>query len=190
MRPVPENPYLPAPHADPPLPRHRGRHFRLPAALPHVVSSAFARPASARQEAGALLYGVRGTDVGDVDPAGPRLDILPQIGHRTQYRIPLSRSPPPRRRPAPGLVTVGQVHSHPGEDVEHSWYDDRHAISTRAVSFVLPNYGLDAAVPGSLASASTTTWTAGGTSDRHADRHASVFHRCTTADPRLARRGP
>ena len=145
MRPVPENPYLPAPHADPPQPYlHPRRHLHLPASLPPTVSGAFAETADARQEAGALLYGVRGIQVGDADVVHA-LVIPPQIGHRTHYRMPPdSIAAASAATLEHGWVTLGQVHSHPGEDVEHSWYDDRHAISIRAVSFVLPHYGRDA----------------------------------------------
>jgi proteasome lid subunit RPN8/RPN11 len=142
MRPIPENPYLPAPPAEPPQPYQQpGRHLHLPTALPQAVSAAFAGAAGARQEAGALLYGVRGTEAGQADVVYAL--VLPaQAGHRTHYRIPpesiAAASAATRAR---GLVTLGQVHSHPGQDIEHSWYDDRHAISTRAVSIVLPNYG-------------------------------------------------
>jgi proteasome lid subunit RPN8/RPN11 len=107
------------------------------------VSTAFAEATVARREAGALLYGVGSTDVGDADIVHT-LVIPAQIGHRTHYRIPPESIAAASAATRPlGLVTVGQVHSHPGEDVEHSWYDDRHAISTRAVSFVLPRYGRD-----------------------------------------------
>lgn len=135
---------MPAPYAGPPLPyRQLGRHLQLPAALPRAVSAAFADPAVGRLEAGALLYGVRAAE-----PGGPDLVhalVIPvQAAYRTHYRIPpdsiAAASIAARAR---GLVTLGQVHTHPGASVEHSWYDDRHAISVRAVSFVLPGYGRD-----------------------------------------------
>jgi proteasome lid subunit RPN8/RPN11 len=145
MRPVHENPYLSAPHAEPPQSyRHPGRHLHLPDALPQAVSAAFAEAGAAEQEAGALLYGVRAADADDTDVVHA-LVIPAQMGHRTHYRIPPESIAAASAVTRPlGLVTVGQVHSHPGENVEHSWYDDRHAISTRAVSFVLPRYGRDA----------------------------------------------
>jgi hypothetical protein len=40
-----------------------------------------------------------------------------------------------------GLVTRAQVHTHPGRNVHHSWYDDGHAISRKALSVVFPFYG-------------------------------------------------
>jgi hypothetical protein len=36
---------------------------------------------------------------------------------------------------------VAQVHSHPGDGVEHSGYDDRMVASRRALSLVFPRYG-------------------------------------------------
>jgi proteasome lid subunit RPN8/RPN11 len=108
------------------------------------VSAVFAEAVWARQEAGALLYGVGGTEVADADVVHA-LVVPAQIGHRAHYRIPPeSIAVASAATRARGLVTIGQVHSHPGDDVEHSWYDDRHAISVRAVSFVLPHYGRDA----------------------------------------------
>jgi Prokaryotic homologs of the JAB domain len=143
MRPVPDN-ALQRLHADPPSAyRQSLRHLRLPAAVPQAVSTAFAQAAEACQEAGALLYGVRGSQAGAPDVTHA-LVIPAQSGHRTYYRVPhdsiAAASAATRMF---GWVTLGQLHSHPGQDVEHSWYDDRHAISIRTVSFVLPNYGRD-----------------------------------------------
>lgn len=39
-------------------------------------------------------------------------------------------------------LLVGQVHAHPGIDVEHSPVDDAKAASRKAVSIVLPHYGI------------------------------------------------
>jgi Prokaryotic homologs of the JAB domain len=142
MRPIPENPYLPAPYAEPPKPYQQpGRHLHLPTALPQAVSAVFADAGGARQEAGALLYGVRSTGTGHADMVHA-LVIPAQDRHRTHYQIPPeSITTASAATRAHGWVTLAQVHTHPGQDVEHSWYDDRHAISTRAVSFVLPHYG-------------------------------------------------
>ena len=109
------------------------------------MSAAFADAGNARQEAGALLYGVRGTGPGSADTVHA-LVIPAQVRHRAHYQIPPESiaSASAATRPH-GWVTLGQVHTHPGEDVEHSWYDDRHAISIRAVSFVLPHYGREPA---------------------------------------------
>jgi hypothetical protein len=145
VRPVPHSPGLPAPHAEPPVPyRQPDRNLHLPAALPQAVSAAFAGSAAAGREAGALLYGTRAAGSGHPDVV-QALVIPAQAGRRAHYRVPpesiAAASAATRAR---GLVTLGQVHSHPGANVEHSWYDDRHAISVRAVSFVLPEYGRDA----------------------------------------------
>jgi Prokaryotic homologs of the JAB domain len=139
----------PAPHtalrepAGPPAPyENRGQQLLLPAELPGAVTRAFTRPAHARLEAGALLYGIRGT--GSAADVVRALVVPDQEGRRTRYRVPhaaiAAASAATRDH---GWVTLGQVHSHPGKGVEHSWYDDRHAVSVRAVSLVLPFYGRD-----------------------------------------------
>ncbi len=130
--------------ADPPAAyEDRGWRLLLPAALPGAVARAFARPARACLEAGALLYGIRGGGDGAADAV--RALVVPhQQGHRARYHVPhaaiAAASAATRDH---GWVTLGQVHSHPSGDVEHSWYDDRHAVSVRAVSIVLPFYGRD-----------------------------------------------
>ncbi|MFL5758977.1 MAG: hypothetical protein ACJ789_04520 [Thermomicrobiales bacterium] len=42
-----------------------------------------------------------------------------------------------------GLTNLAQVHTHPSSGVDHSYYDDENAYSTRegALSFVWPHYG-------------------------------------------------
>lgn len=40
-----------------------------------------------------------------------------------------------------GWKPLAQVHSHPGQGVEHSNYDDRMVSSRRALSLVFPSYG-------------------------------------------------
>jgi hypothetical protein len=40
-----------------------------------------------------------------------------------------------------GWRNLSQLHTHPGSAVEHSFYDDDHANSRRALSIVLPYYG-------------------------------------------------
>jgi hypothetical protein len=144
MRPAPDDFLGQHPHADPPFAyRRSGRRLQLPAALPQAVSAAFTQAADANQEAGALLYGVRGKRVG-VPDAAHALVIPAQAGHRTHYRMPPNSIAAASTATCEfGWVTLAQIHSHPGENVEHSWFDDRHAISIRAVSFVLPTYGRD-----------------------------------------------
>lgn len=41
-----------------------------------------------------------------------------------------------------GFRNLAQIHTHPGGLVEHSLYDDQMANSRRALSLVLPNYGI------------------------------------------------
>jgi hypothetical protein len=112
--------------------------------VPHAVAAAFANAAYAGHEAGALLYGIRAAGAGAADVVHA-LVIPDQVGRRASYRIPAgSIAAASAATRASGWVTLGQVHSHPGDNVEHSWYDDRHAVSSRAVSFVLPRYGDEA----------------------------------------------
>jgi hypothetical protein len=41
-----------------------------------------------------------------------------------------------------GWRPLAQVHCHPGSNVEHSWYDDEMIASKRALSIVIPHYGV------------------------------------------------
>lgn len=142
MRPAPENPFALAPRAAPPEAyQPSGPHLQMPATLPQTVSAALAWAIKAELEAGALLYGIRARQASDSDLV--RALVIPeQIGQHAHYRMPHEAIAAASAATRPyGWVTVGQVHSHPGPDVEHSWYDDLHAISIKAMSFVLPNYG-------------------------------------------------
>lgn len=121
--------------------RITGRRLLLPTSLPRIAARAFADPAARRLEAGALLYGLRGGSPGDADTV-KALVIPDQTRHHFHYRIPYEAiAAASALTRANGLVTLAQVHSHPGRNVLHSLYDDHHTISTRAVSFVLPRYG-------------------------------------------------
>ena len=40
-----------------------------------------------------------------------------------------------------GWVALAQVHSHPGDGIEHSRYDDQRALSRGILSIVFPRYG-------------------------------------------------
>jgi hypothetical protein len=115
----------------------------LPASLPGAVARAFASAARARLEAGALLYGTRGSANGAADVV--RALVVPQQeGHRARYYVPHAAIAAASAATIDhGWVTLGQLHSHPSGNVEHSWYDDRHAVSVRAISVVLPFYGRD-----------------------------------------------
>ncbi len=41
-----------------------------------------------------------------------------------------------------GWRNLSQVHTHPGRSVRHSWYDDENANSQKALSIIIPNYGV------------------------------------------------
>lgn len=64
-----------------------------------------------------------------------------QISRPKNYHVPASSMSEMVRRLKPGWKPIAQVHSHPGDSVEHSHYDDRMAISTKALSLVVPRYG-------------------------------------------------
>lgn len=64
-----------------------------------------------------------------------------QISRPRNYHVPASAVSQMVGRLQPGWKPIAQIHSHPGDDVEHSRYDDRMAISTKALSLVVPRYG-------------------------------------------------
>jgi len=121
-----------------------GRRLLLPTSLPGAVTTALASMARARLEAGALLYGTRGSCRAADSVRG--LVVPPQEGHRGWYHVPHAAiAAASAATLGRGWVTLAQLHSHPSAHVEHSWYDDRHAVSVRAISLVLPFYGRDPA---------------------------------------------
>lgn len=124
----------------PPSPYHcPSRKLLLPGELPDAVAHAFAPAARRRREAFALLYGTRGSADADAVCA---LVVPRQLGYRGRYLVPhAAMAAASAATISHGWVTLGQVHSHPSGNVEHSWYDDRHAVSLRAISIVLPFYG-------------------------------------------------
>lgn len=142
MRPAPGDASLEA--AGPPAAwEDRGLRLLLPACLPGAVTRAFALVTRARLEAGALLYGTRGSRDGAADTVHG-LVIPHQEGHRARYHVPHAAiAAASAATIGRGWVTVAQLHSHPSADVEHSAYDDHHAVSVRAISLVLPFYGRD-----------------------------------------------
>jgi hypothetical protein len=113
----------------------------LPDELPDAVARSFAPAARRRREAFALLYGTRGAADGGADAV--RALVVPrQLGYRGRYLVPhAAMADASAATISHGWVTLGQVHSHPSGNVEHSSYDDRHAVSLRAISIVLPFYG-------------------------------------------------
>lgn len=92
--------------------------------------------------------------------AGPRESGLFWYGQRGHQRSVVTSVRAPRQRMNPfnyqvtaeamremgaslpdDLRPLAQVHSHPGNFVEHSPYDDEMASSRRALSLVFPHYG-------------------------------------------------
>jgi hypothetical protein len=141
VRPAPGS--APRGPADPPAWQDRGRRLLLPACLPGVIARTFAWQARARLEAGALLYGTRGGEREGADFVCG-LVVPQQEGYRARYHVPHAAIAAASAATIDrGWVTLAQVHSHPAADVEHSWFDDRHAVSVRAISIVLPFYGRD-----------------------------------------------
>jgi proteasome lid subunit RPN8/RPN11 len=65
-----------------------------------------------------------------------------QINHARNYEVPsqamLDVAAVARQNK---WTIVGAVHSHPGQSVEHSQYDDQMTPSRRALSIVFPHYG-------------------------------------------------
>ncbi len=71
--------------------------------------------------------------------AFPNADLEPR-----SYRVsPAAMSEAGKHLRRLNLVRLAQVHTHPGEDVEHSPDDDRRAYSQEhgAISIVVPHYG-------------------------------------------------
>lgn len=64
-----------------------------------------------------------------------------QLSHPRNYHVPASSVSEMVRRLKPSWKPIAQIHSHPGDNVEHSRYDDRMAISTKVLSLVVPRYG-------------------------------------------------
>ena len=143
MRPEPVNPFEPPPAAEPPRPYALGvKVMLLPQELPASVTATLGPAGGRAAEGGGLLYGCRG---GGGEPDTVCGFVIPaQNRTRRNYQIPreaiAAASALTREY---GWVALGQVHTHPGRSVEHSWYDDRNAISAKAMSFVAPHYGAD-----------------------------------------------
>ena len=64
-----------------------------------------------------------------------------QLSRPRNYHVTAASVSAMVRRLSPGWKPIAQIHSHPGDSVEHSTYDDRMAISTNALSLVVPRYG-------------------------------------------------
>lgn len=96
------------------------------------------------RESGALWYGPR-TEDGSADV---RLVVAPrQRMSRFNYHIEAEAVAEIVRQLPADWRPLAQVHSHPGPWVEHSRYDDRMAMSKRALSIVFPFFGLGLPTP-------------------------------------------
>lgn len=84
----------------------------------------------------ALLYGSRSDNGSTVEAV-----IVPSQDNHWGYYDVSASAMAEASRAAGDLLLVGQVHAHPGEDVEHSPVDDRKAASVKILSFVVPFYG-------------------------------------------------
>ena len=89
-------------------------------------------------ESGCFWYGNRTETAGFALLVG----IPFQINHRRNFEIPSEAlATLVRSLPSPDLVVVAQIHTHPGEDTEHSPWDDDLMVSRKIYSLVLPRYG-------------------------------------------------
>jgi hypothetical protein len=91
-----------------------------------------------RYESAVFWYGAKD----DAGNATVSYVVAPQqLSRPRNYHVPAASVGDMVRRLKPGWKPIAQVHSHPGDNVEHSVYDDRMAISTKALSLVVPRYG-------------------------------------------------
>lgn len=125
--------------------------FRVPAPTPYIpVDFRLRVPYDAltativllrragRRESGLLWYGSR-------DPAGNGT-VAYVVAPRQRmtwgnYSIPADALAQIVHRLTNGWKPLAQIHSHPGQRVEHSSYDDRMVSSRRILSIVFPSYG-------------------------------------------------
>lgn len=89
------------------------------------------------RESGLFWYGQRGERRSVVTSVrAPRQQM-----NRFNYRVTAEAMREMGASLADDLRPLAQVHSHPGDFVEHSPYDDEMASSRRALSLVFPRYG-------------------------------------------------
>jgi hypothetical protein len=107
-------------------------------ALWSLTSGLFNTYATRRVEAGCFWYGVRGHDRSMASVIGiPRQQNRPwnfEIDADDLANLMEAAS-------HQGLALVAQLHTHPGDDTNHSPYDDSRIVSRKIYSIVLPNYG-------------------------------------------------
>jgi hypothetical protein len=89
-------------------------------------------------ESGCFWYGTQTED----DTFAVAVGISFQINRPRNFEIPSEAlAALVGRLPSSDLVAVAQIHTHPGEDTEHSPWDDDLVISRKIYSLVLPRYG-------------------------------------------------
>ena len=112
----------------------------IPAAVLIRTREAFARYAAAKLEGCCFWYGVR------QPTARVRAIVIPkQTNSWGNYHVSgdaMAKVSEATRNE--GWRNLVQLHSHPGFNVEHSWYDDEMASTKKALSIVLPLYGKQA----------------------------------------------
>lgn len=121
--------------------------YQLPAKVMRVPLSAlqqtlkvFNEYRSMRVEAVCFWYGSRDA-FGNA--AVKAVVVPPQQNHFAKYEVDADAieliATATRKR---GWLNLCQIHTHPGGCVQHSGYDDEHAVSRKALSLVFPRYGL------------------------------------------------
>lgn len=106
-----------------------------------LMLNIFSTYASRRVEACCFLYGPASAD--HAHAAAEAVVVPRQSNSWGHYTVGADAIPRIAAATRPrGWRNLAQVHTHPGIEVEHSRYDDQHANSRRAMSFVVPVYGL------------------------------------------------
>lgn len=110
--------------------------LHLTPALWRTTLDALAPYRDRRVEGGCLWYGHRESDVAHALLVGvPR-----QVNRARNFEIPADALAELNAHVPDDLIVVAQVHSHPGTDTTHSWWDDALMVSRRAFSLVVPRY--------------------------------------------------
>ncbi|HUJ30711.1 MAG TPA: hypothetical protein VLY23_05485 [Candidatus Acidoferrum sp.] len=103
------------------------------------MQDGFVQYSNARVEGCCFWYGPK-TDSNEF--AITHLVFPKQINKRQNFTVPPEAVGEMSAATRPlSLINRAQVHAHPNRWVEHSPYDDEHAISRKALSVVLPRYG-------------------------------------------------
>jgi len=121
----------------PPLPYEPGM-LRLFLPLEAVQATHRLLRMAGRRESGVMWYGTK-----DASGDGTvRYVVAPRQQMRWgNYHVSAEALAEVVHRLPEGLKPLAQAHSHPGEWVEHSTYDDAMVSSNRILSLVLPSYG-------------------------------------------------